>query len=47
MNYTEAILWYISWPIIVWLSYKIVALNLKHYKKMERLQELEAKEQNK
>jgi len=40
-NYTDAIIWYASWPILIWLSYKFVMLNLKHYGKMERLEELE------
>ncbi len=46
MNYTEAILWYLAWPLIIWLSLKFVMLNLKHHKNMERLEELEAKEEN-
>lgn len=47
MDYKDAIFWYLSWPIVIWLSYKFVKLNLEHHKKMEKLQELEAKEQNK
>ena len=46
MNYTDAILWYLSWPVIIWLSVKFVMLNLNHHKKMERLEEVEAKEKN-
>ncbi len=38
----SGIIWYISWPVIIYLSLKFVTLNLKHYKKMERLEELEA-----
>jgi len=40
-NYTDAILWYASWSILIWLSYKFVMLNIKHHGKMERLEELE------
>ncbi len=49
MNYTDGILWYLSWPLIIWFSYKFIILNLHHHAKMERLEELEkkyAKEQN-
>jgi len=42
MEYLNEMIWYISWPIIIILSVKFVQLNLKHYKKMERLEELEA-----
>jgi len=42
MEYLTEMIWYISWPIIIILSVKFVQLNLKHYKKMERLEELEA-----
>ena len=38
----SGIIWYASWPILIYLSLKFVTLNLKHYKKMERLEELEA-----
>ncbi|WP_457745759.1 hypothetical protein [Sulfurimonas sp.] len=39
--FTE-IIWYCSWPVVIVLSVKFVQLNLKHYEKMERLEELEA-----
>ena len=42
MEYLSEILWYSSWPIVIFLSVKFVQLNLKHYEKMERLEELEA-----
>jgi len=42
MQYLNEMIWYISWPIIIILSVKFVELNLRHYKKMERLEELEA-----
>ncbi|WP_457743496.1 hypothetical protein [Sulfurimonas sp.] len=40
MNVTE-IIWYASWPVFIYLSFKFVLLNLKHHGKMERLEELE------
>jgi hypothetical protein len=33
--YTEQILWFISWPVIVWFSYKMVRLALKKFEKSE------------
>lgn len=33
--YTEQILWYISWPVIVWFTYKMVRLALKKFEKTE------------
>jgi len=44
MNYTNEILWFASWPILIWLSYKFVMLNLNHFTKMQRLKELEKRE---
>jgi hypothetical protein len=43
MNYTDAILWYASWPILIYLSYKFVLINLKHHAKMEKLEMYEEK----
>jgi len=42
MEYLAEIIWYSSWPVVIILSVKFVQLNLKHYEKMERLEELEA-----
>jgi len=36
-----SIIWYASWPIVIYISVKFVQLNLSHYKAMERLEELE------
>lgn len=41
MEMLSETIWYISWPIIIYISIKFVQLNLKHYTKMERLEELE------
>jgi len=42
MEYLTEIIWYLSWPIIIFISVKFVQLNVHHYQKMERLEELEA-----
>lgn len=42
MEFLEEILWYASWPVIIFISVKFVQLNLSHYQSMERLEELEA-----
>jgi len=41
MEYIEAFLWLGLWPLIIFLGYKFTRLNLRHYQKMERLEELE------
>ncbi|MEA2047339.1 MAG: hypothetical protein U9O64_02710 [Campylobacterota bacterium] len=30
LNYTSAILWYASWPVVIFISYKFVMLNIEH-----------------
>ncbi|WP_297442181.1 hypothetical protein [Sulfurimonas sp.] len=41
METIAEMIWYASWPVVIYLSVKFVQLNLNHYKKMERLEELE------
>ena len=41
MEYLNEIIWYASWPVLIYVSLKFVQLNLRHFKKMERLEELE------
>lgn len=41
MEYIESLLWLGLWPLIIFLGYKFAVLNLRHYQKMERLEELE------
>ncbi len=43
MEHLEGILWYSAWPVLIYLAYRFVLLNLKHYTKMERLEMLEEK----
>ena len=44
MEYLGEIIWYISLPITVWISLKFVQHNLKHFNKLERLEEYEKKD---
>ncbi len=45
-NYTEALIWYSIWPLLIYVAYRFVLLNLRHHAKMERLEELEARYAN-
>jgi len=40
-DYTEALIWYTMWPVLVYTAYRFVLLNLKHHSKMEKLEALE------
>ncbi len=42
MEYLSEIIWYLSWPVVVFVGLKFTQVNLHHYQKMERLEELEA-----
>ena len=33
MDYLDEILWFASWPIVVYFSYRFVLFNLKNYSK--------------
>ena len=37
----EAIIWYAAWPVVIYVTWKFVILNVEHLLKMERLEELE------
>ncbi len=30
IDYTSAILWYASWPVVIFISYKFVRMNIEH-----------------
>lgn len=30
IDYTSALLWYASWPVVIYISYKFVLLNIEH-----------------
>jgi hypothetical protein len=40
MDYTEAIIWYLSWPLLIYVAYRFVWFNIRHHNQMERLEEL-------
>ncbi len=42
MEHLSGMIWYATWPIIIYLSLKFIQLNLRHFAKMERLEEYEA-----
>jgi hypothetical protein len=31
VNYTSALLWYTSWPIMIYITYKFIRLNIEHF----------------
>jgi len=41
MDYTDAIIWYLSWPVLIYIAYRFVWLNIRHHARMEHLQTLE------
>ncbi|WP_292656302.1 hypothetical protein [Nitratifractor sp.] len=38
MDYTDAIIWYLSWPVLIYVAYRFVWLNIRHHARMEELQ---------
>jgi len=42
----EAIIWYAVWPVVIYVSWKFVMLNIKHFSKMEQLEEFEKSVKN-
>ena len=41
MEYIDAIIWYAFWPVLIYIAYRFVLLNMKHHAKIERLEILE------
>ncbi len=37
--YTEQIIWFIAWPVLIWFSYKMVRLAIKKFEKAEEAAE--------
>jgi hypothetical protein len=44
VDYTSAILWYASWPVAIWISYKFIRLNIEHLE--ENLEDKESHSDN-
>jgi len=41
MEYLAELVWYGSWPVVVFIALKFVQLNIKHLENMEKLEENE------
>jgi len=39
MEYLSELVWYASWPVVVFSALKFVQLNVKHLENMEKLEE--------
>jgi hypothetical protein len=39
MEYLAELVWYTSWPVVVFIALKFVQLNVKHFENMEKLEE--------
>ncbi len=37
--YTTQILWFISWPVLIWFAYKMTRLALNSFEKHEQTEE--------
>lgn len=37
--YTKEILWFISWPVMIWFAYKMVRLAIDKFEKAEQTTE--------
>lgn len=31
VNYTSGLLWMASWPVLIYVSYKFIMLNIEHF----------------
>jgi len=38
MEYLSELVWYASWPVVVFIALKFVQLNVKHLENMEKLE---------
>ncbi|MFP4331910.1 MAG: hypothetical protein ACLFQJ_01295 [Campylobacterales bacterium] len=39
IDYTSSIMWLIAWPLIIYISYKFIRLNISHLQKLEKMDE--------
>lgn len=42
MESLSEVIWYSSWPVIIYVGLKFVQLNLKHFDKFEKLESQQA-----
>jgi len=33
ISYTSGMIWYFSWPVLIYITYKFVSLNIDHFDK--------------
>ncbi len=31
ISYTAGMMWYLSWPVLIYVTYKFVSMNLEHF----------------
>jgi hypothetical protein len=36
-EYTASLIWFSAWPVLIYLSYRFVKLNVTHFKRLESL----------
>lgn len=36
-EYTASLLWLSAWPVLIYISYRFVKLNVTHFKRLESL----------
>lgn len=39
MDYTTSLIWLAVWPLLIYIGYKFTVLNIKHFNKLEKLEE--------
>jgi hypothetical protein len=37
-EYTASLIWFSAWPVLIYLSYRFVKLNVTHFKRLESLE---------
>jgi hypothetical protein len=42
----ESILWYATWPVVIYIAWKFVFININQHAKMEKLEAYEQAEKN-
>ncbi len=33
ISYTSAIIWLCSWPVLIYVAYKFISINIEHFEK--------------
>lgn len=45
IDYTSSLMWLVAWPVVIYISYKFITLNIGHLKKLEQLDKESTEEQ--